>query len=302
MQLINSPVSSFDYNGSTFYVKRDELLHPEFSGNKARKLAYFLANPPAEITTLISYGGTQSNLMYSLSALAKLNNWEFRYYTKTLSQQAASKTEGNLIASLNNGMKLIELRDDYNPIVTKLRATNTQLVIHQGGAQIEAEFGIKQLAQEIIDWAQQNNLHNPLIFVASGTGATALFLQKHLPFKVCTTNCVGSPEYLQQQFQQLMAKSAELWRLPTILANHQYRFAALDLELYTTINAINCASGIDFDLVYDPVGWQILLENLSQLSQPILYLHCGGLLGNPTMQSRYQYYFRKHSRQVLFNS
>ena len=295
MQLLNSPVNSFEYAGTTIYVKRDDLLHPEFSGNKARKLAYFLEKPPTGIATLISYGGTQSNLMYSLSALAKLNHWQFRYYTKTLSRQAAKSRNGNLAASLNNGMELIELNSDYDRVTSALISTPHQLVIHQGGAQIEAEYGLQQLAQEIILWAQQNNFANPAIFVASGTGATALFLQKHLPFDVYTTNCVGSPDYLRQQFNELMSKSPKPWQLPLILANNDYRFATPNATLYRTINRIIETSQIEFDWVYDPVGWQILIDNLAQLPQPILYLHCGGLLGNATMQARYQYFFRQHN-------
>lgn len=297
MQLINSPVSSFEYAGTTFYVKRDDLLHPEFSGNKARKLAYFLENPPAEITSLISYGGTQSNLMYSLSALAKLNHWQFRYYTKTLSQQAAASSNGNLDASLKNGMELIQLHDDYERITSALTSTPKQLVIRQGGAQSEAESGLHQLAQEIILWAQQNNFANPAIFVASGTGATALLLQKHLPFNVYTTNCVGSPDYLRRQFNELMNQFPKPWRLPQILANNHYRFATPAAKLYATIQDIITTSQIEFDWVYDPVGWQILIDNLAQLPQPILYLHCGGLLGNPTMQARYQYFFRQSNQK-----
>ena len=81
MLINNSPVSQFQFNQRTIYVKRDDLLDPNFSGNKARKLAYFLTHPSADIDTLISYGGNQSNLMYSLSCLAKLKNWQFIYYT-----------------------------------------------------------------------------------------------------------------------------------------------------------------------------------------------------------------------------
>lgn len=296
MRLFNSPVDSFEFADTIFYVKRDDLLHPEFSGNKARKLAYFLENPPQEINTLVSYGGTQSNLMYSLSALAKLNRWQFHYYTKTLSRQAANSHNGNLAASLNNGMELVELNSDYERITSMLHSTSQQLVIPQGGAQIEAEYGLRQLAQEIISWARQNNFAHPAIFIASGTGASALFLQKHLPFSVYTTNCVGSPDYLTQQFHNLMDQFTQPWRLPQILTNTHYRFAKPNRQLYATIQQINQASRICFDLVYDPVGWQILLDNLEHLPKPILYLHCGGLLGNETMSKRYQYYFnRSHS-------
>ncbi len=37
MKIENSPVTQHDFNGTRFYLKRDDLLHPQFSGNKARK-------------------------------------------------------------------------------------------------------------------------------------------------------------------------------------------------------------------------------------------------------------------------
>ena len=76
MILNNSPISQFEYKNRTFFVKRDDLLDKNFNGNKARKLACYLEHDFQEIDTIISYGGNQSNLMYSLSCLAKLKNWQ----------------------------------------------------------------------------------------------------------------------------------------------------------------------------------------------------------------------------------
>lgn len=288
MRLINSPISQFDYKQHTFYVKRDDLLDPQFSGNKARKLAYYLENSLPHIDTLVSYGGSQSNLMYSLSCLAKLKQWNFIYYIKTLSTQAKSETSGNLTYSLQNGMQLIELKNDYNSFCDNLASTmkSNQLLIKQGGAQIEAEYGIQQLAHEIRAWAQQQNFQQLAIFIASGTGTSALYLQKHLPeFEVYTTNCVGSPEYLLKQFEALITTKQNK---PNILVNDTYRFATPYAELYKTITDIQNTSQIEFDMVYDPIAWNILLNHLNKISSPILYIHCGGTIGNTTMLKRYK--------------
>lgn len=289
MQLVNSPVSKFEYKNRIFYVKRDDLLSPEFSGNKARKLAYYLDKyDNLHITEIISYGGYQSNLMYSLSCLAKLKKWKFTYYTRKLAKSIDYQADGNLSASLANKMNLVEIEHDFNQFCQQLEINQpeNQLLIKQGGAQIEAEYGIAQLAQEIKSWATEQKITNPAIFLASGTGVSALYLQKNLPeFTVYTTNCVGSTEYLQQQFIVL---EPTLPIYPTILTN-KFRFANPDVELLTTWQNIRNASSIDFDLIYDPVGWKVLLDNLPQIKSPILYIHCGGLLGNNTMLQRYNY-------------
>lgn len=291
MLINNSPVSQFQFNQRTIYVKRDDLLDPNFSGNKARKLAYFLTQPSADIDTLISYGGNQSNLMYSLSCLAKLKNWQFIYYTNQISSQAQLNSAGNLAASLANGMQIIATKTKLNLLAQDL-ATNlasNQLLIQQGGAQSEAEFGIQQLAAEIRQWAAQQNFAQLAIFLPSGTGTSAFYLQKQLrEFTVYTTNCVGSPEYLEQQFQQL-DPHAKIY--PTILPNLNYRFATPHQELFTAYQQLSDSSQIEFDLVYDPIGWKILSNNLAQISSPLLYIHCGGLIGNSSMLKRYQYAF-----------
>lgn len=293
MLLINSPTSHFQLNQRTIYVKRDDLLDPSFSGNKARKLAYFLANPNPKINTLISYGGNQSNLMYSLSCLAKLNNWQFIYYTRQISDQAKFNSNGNLAASLANGMQIISVNRSLDQLSMQLTAnlSENQLLIHQGGAQSEAEFGIKQLAYEIRTWAIQQKLPALAIFLPSGTGTSALYLQKCLPeFKVYTTNCVGTPEYLMEQFKNLDQNSTIY---PIILPNLNYRFADPELELFNLHQQIEQISKIEFDLIYDTVGWKILLQYIEEIKSPLLYIHCGGLIGNPSMLKRYQYNFPK---------
>lgn len=291
MLINNSPVSQFQFNQRTIYVKRDDLLDPNFSGNKARKLAYFLTQPSSDIDTLISYGGNQSNLMYSLSCLAKLKNWQFIYYTNQISSQAQLNAAGNLAASLANGMQITPTKTKLNLLAQDL-ATNlasNQLLIQQGGAQSEAEFGIQQLAAEIRQWAAQQNFAQLAIFLPSGTGTSAFYLQKQLrEFTVYTTNCVGTPEYLEQQFQQLDSH-AKIY--PTILPNLNYRFATPYQELFTAYQQLSDSSQIEFDLVYDPIGWKILSNNLAQISTPLLYIHCGGLIGNSSMLKRYQYAF-----------
>ena len=290
MQLKNSPVTSFMFNNHLFYVKRDDLLDLQFNGNKARKLAFYLEHDFPHIDTLISYGGDQSNLMYSLSALAKLKNWHFKYYTRKLSALAKASQNGNLSASLKNNMKLYEVEKDFKQFCQNLpqKQTANELLITQGGYGADAEYGLQILAQEIRNWAQSHALDKLNIFVASGTGTSAFYLQQHLPeFKIYTSNCVGSPDYLTQQFTNLSKSPTD--KLPLILTNSRFKFASPEPLLWQTWQQICFTSSIEFDLVYDPVGWHILLENLDQLIGPILYLHCGGTQGNITMLGRYNY-------------
>lgn len=288
MNFINSPIDFFEYQGRTLFVKRDDLLNQQFNGNKARKLFYYLNNDFPEIDTLISYGGNQSNLMYSLSCLAQLKSWSFTYYTPKVSTQALNMDEGNLSMSLKNGMNLVPIEKHFNAFAQNLinDVVSNQLLISQGASQQQAEEGIKQLADEINAWASNKGFSRLAIIIPSGTGTSAAYLQKNLPeHNVYTTNCIGNTEFFNLQIQNLVADK----QFPKLLVNKKFRFATPNQELFTTITKISQASNIEFDLIYDPVMWHLLLENLDQIPEPILYIHCGGINGNSTMLKRYKY-------------
>ncbi|MBD3793309.1 MAG: 1-aminocyclopropane-1-carboxylate deaminase/D-cysteine desulfhydrase, partial [Campylobacterales bacterium] len=50
----NSPIEKIDFQNHPIYIKRDDLLHPEFSGNKARKFYYYLYHAFPHIKKVVS--------------------------------------------------------------------------------------------------------------------------------------------------------------------------------------------------------------------------------------------------------
>ena len=104
--ILNSPTQLITFNNQNFYIKRDDLLHPDFTGNKARKFYYFFKNDFPNIKKVISHGSNQSNAMYSLSVLCKLKGREFEYYTNHLPSFLKENPQGNYNYALKNGMNL----------------------------------------------------------------------------------------------------------------------------------------------------------------------------------------------------
>ncbi|OYY54700.1 MAG: 1-aminocyclopropane-1-carboxylate deaminase, partial [Sulfurovum sp. 28-43-6] len=47
-------------------------------------------------------------------------------------------------------------------------------------------------------------------------------------------------------------------------------------------------TGVVFDLLYDPLGWRVVLKHPELFSKPLLYIHQGGVLGNESMLARYE--------------
>ena len=281
---VSSPIEEITFEGKPFFLKRDDLLDKDFSGNKARKFYYYLQHDFPSIHTLISYGSAQSNAMYSLSVLAKRKGWKFEYYVEHIASYLEENPHGNYLGALNNGMKLC-LGKPPSTLPKEV------LFIDEGGRGKEAEFGIKILAQEILAWQKENNVTKLNIFLPSGTGTTALFLQKNLQnIQVYTCPCVGNSDYLLEQF---LALESNKNLHPQILSlEKKHHFGKLYKENYVIWLKLQAETKVKFDLLYDPLGWRTLLHHLSHFKTPILYIHQGGLLGNESMLARYE---RKYS-------
>ncbi len=289
---IPTPTEEIIFNGGSFYLKRDDLIHPDFSGNKARKFHYYLSHNFPKVKKIVSYGSNQSNAMYSMSVLAKMKGWGFEYYVDHIPDYLRENPQGNYRRALENGMK-ISIGDGGCRIFE-----DEVLWIEEGGRQEEAEFGIRILAEEIVDWQEKEEIEKLNIFLPSGTGTTALYLQKSLlalsasrfVSKIFTTPCVGDSDYLRKQF--LMLEEDEKFH-PTILnLEKKYHFGKLYKDFYKIWLKLHQQTGVEFDLLYDPKGWMTVLAFPEIFSEPTLYIHQGGLIGNESMFPRYE---RKYS-------
>lgn len=281
MNYTNSPIHEVVFNKQKYFIKRDDLLNSDFSGNKARKFYYYLINDFPDIKKVVSHGSSQSNAMYSLSVLCKLKNWQFDYYVDHTASFLKENPIGNYKYAIKNGMNIIEgnLPDFFDKEI---------LFINEGGALVQASHGIEVLANEIKLWVNQNNIKDIKVFLPSGTGTTALFLQKYLPFEVLTCPCVGNEEYLKKQFEVLEKKNHPL----ILKTNKKYHFGKLYKEFYEIHNNLLTQTNIEFDLLYDSLGW-ICFENyvkqLKEANTTFLYIHQGGIIGNESMYDRYKH-------------
>ena len=227
-KLDGSPVNCVSFRGKDYFIKRDDLLDSAFSGNKARKLRYYLDKGFPAVKKIISYGSAQSNTLYALSELAKLRRWSLDFYVDHIPGFLKDCPAGNYLAALNNGANIINLSkvDFYSKSTDSflsvadyiqeiiLSKESHSIFIPEGGHSELAEYGLKQLADEITCWAQENNFLNIKVVLPSGTGTAALFLQKNLNFEVLTCPCVGDADYLKQQFLELSENKSDH---PTII-------------------------------------------------------------------------------------
>jgi len=279
--MLPTPVSTVFIDGREFLIKRDDLIDPYLSGNKYRKLYTLLQTPSDAIDKVISYGGTQSNAMLSIAKVCHDKGWRFEYYSKPLSKIQKEAPKGNYPKALELGMKHIEIDHAlYKDVIASLtlQLEDRSVIVHQGGAIKGAKEGIEQLAKEI----KSQNPSTKKLATPSGTGTTALFLALALPeYEVYTTPCVGDMAYLKEQMMAL----ADIPKNLTILKpEKKYPFGKPKRELFELWRDIKVQTDIEFDLLYAPLMWKMLLE---QTDDKICYIHSGGVMGNESMLERY---------------
>jgi len=314
------------FRGRMVHLLRDDLfqLSEGVRGNKARKFSGLKFEGKK---CLVSYGGIQSNSMYALSCFSRKANKSFVYYTKgpipafLKSNSVNRSTISNFNAALSNGMRVIELdNDNYQRIVDQVAAVQVPvegipesmhfydreevLWVPQGGACVEAEMGCHALASTITDYVsdqqtrQTRSSKNWVIAMASGTGTTALFTHRALQqlsgvhtIKVAAVPCVGSESYLSKQMEGLDSVSGRFNTFPTILQDDRTRVFAKPYQEHIQLwNELRLELGVNFDLVYSPRAWEVLLSSdfWSSSNTEIIYYCCGGDEGNDSQLARYK--------------
>lgn len=271
------------------YIKRDDLLHPFINGNKARKFKTLLEDN-LKTKAIISYGGNQSNAMLTLSYIAKLKGYDFIYVTPPPSKILEQSPEGNFALAAQNGVQFEFYKPAKEPLnvnMLKCRAleiskAHNGFFIPQGGVCEISKTGIYELALEL--QKDIKNLKNPAIFYVSGSGASAGYLSEFLPC-VFTTPAAGDTAYLKQIFSDMKISSS-----PILLdIKQKIPFAKPDIRLWEIYQEW-LKIGIEFDLIYDCLGWLCLKESLKDFNtRDIVFIHSGGLSGNPTQIKRYEH-------------
>ena len=278
-----SVVQTIRLNGRQYFLKRDDLLSP-ISGNKARKLEGLIGDDLGKVRQLVSYGGAQSNAMLALAQLAHLLKIRFDYYTRPVPKWLEASPNGNLQAALSYGMHWKISETGQPPAVLKQADDAGIRLIPQGIAMPGAAIGIKRLADEILQFCELQQIDDLAIVLPSGTGATALYLQQYLTHTVYTVPCIGDASTLKQLFKQLEPEAS---RYPTILdAEKRYRFGEPHPALLAMYQQLLAETEVEFELLYDAKTWLVLKE--WACDKPILYLHNGGVSGNPSMLARYR--------------
>ncbi|MGL4632858.1 MAG: pyridoxal-phosphate dependent enzyme, partial [Leadbetterella sp.] len=127
--------SLFDQRRVAVLIKREDLIHPEISGNKFRKLKYALLEAKQlGKTRLVTFGGAYSNHVLALASAGNMFGFETQAYIR--GEELNSSSNATLFRANELGMKLhFVTRNEYqykNKLVENL--DDQSYIISEGGS------------------------------------------------------------------------------------------------------------------------------------------------------------------------
>ncbi|AWW00893.1 1-aminocyclopropane-1-carboxylate deaminase [Arcticibacterium luteifluviistationis] len=178
LEKLSSPV--FDKKGLEIWVKRDDLCHPEVSGNKFRKLKFnLLKAKELKKETLISFGGAYSNHIYALAAAAQL--FDFKSEAIIRGQELNENSSPTLTFASQKGMKMhFVTRSDYRDkaALSSNFSDESKFFIPEGGSNQYALPGCAEIIDEVLTEITPTHF-----CLAAGTGGTAAGVLSNKNFK-----------------------------------------------------------------------------------------------------------------------
>jgi len=172
-QIINTPCQEIrdpllEKRGLSLLIKRDDLIHPQVSGNKWRKLKYnFLDAREKSHNRILTFGGAYSNHLYALAAAGK----EYGFKTVGLVRgEQHLPLNATLQFATECGMDLHYIsRSDYrhkDAVLEKMRSSIGDFYyVPEGGSNTMGVKGVAEMVKEI-DGEYQ------VICLPVGTGGT----------------------------------------------------------------------------------------------------------------------------------
>lgn len=268
--------------GIQLWIKREDLLHPEVSGNKFRKLKYnLLQAKDANESRILTYGGAFSNHIAATAAAGKIFGFETIGVIRGEElKDLKSKWSPTLKYAHSCGMKFHFIsREEYRnkdseENIEKLKSRFGEFFrLPEGGTNENAIRGCEEILTE-------KDARFDYICVSVGTGGTLAGLinssisnQKLLGFPALKT------DYLQDEIKKLTNKTN--WEL--ILNFHFGGYAKVNQYLIAFMNDFSKKYGIILDPVYTGklvFGiFELIKQGYFPSESKILAIHTGGLQG-----------------------
>ena len=290
-------IADFTQRGITLYVKRDDLIHAEVSGNKWRKLKF---NAESCLTKkkkgILTFGGAYSNhLLATASACSSLG---LESIGIVRGEELNENSNGTLKNCAGLGMRLIfvsrakyELRHEKAFIEAKGIEFPNFLILPEGGANYLGMIGCQELISEI-------KIEFDAIFVAQGTATTSCGVAMGLNAnqEIHVVPALKGYQSIDEMDRLLIESGIdEEWRnqiLDKVIVHSDYHFGGYGRythELLLFIKEFNEKHGLKLDPIYTGKTMFALVAKLKEEvynNKTVVFIHTGGLQGVSSIEEK----------------
>ena len=281
-------LSTFTNQDLKLSILREDLIHPEISGNKFRKLKYnLLEAKKLGFNQLLTFGGAFSNHIAATAAAGKLHGFKTIGLIRGEELKDKIDTNSTLRFAKNCGMELHFIsREAYREKNNSLFIEDLKnkfpstYVVPEGGTNDLAINGCKEI---LFDQCDEFN------FIASaiGTGGKiAGLIEASKPHQ----HLLGFPslkgDFLQKEVENLTKK-----RNFTIFNEYHFGgYGKVNEELINFVNYFKKTTQIQLDPIYTGKMvfgvLQLIKNHYFSDSSKILMIHTGGLQGIEGMNEK----------------
>lgn len=280
-----------DHFSVKLYLKREDKLHPEVSGNKWRKLKYNLMEARKRgHHTLLTFGGAYSNHIFAVAAAGA----ELGFKTiGVIRGEEATSLNHTLTFSAQKGMVLhfvsrevFQLRSTYHLQKELANKYGDFYLIPEGGCNSLGVKGCMEIVEDI-------GIHYDYLCTSCGTGSTLAGLisaQEGAGKLIGFSALKGAGNGLKKDISGFIAETSfENWDI-----NEDYNFGGYAKHTQELIDFIN-GFRKKFNIPLDPVYTGKMMYGIYDMIQKrhivagstIIALHTGGLQGIVGFNERY---------------
>lgn len=282
----------------TLFVKRDDLIHNEISGNKWRKLKLNIEQAQHKgHHTLLTFGGAHSNHIAATAAAANLFGMKS---IGIIRGEDADLNNPTLKTAAERGMELHAVsRTDYKTLQEwdshdRLKDLYGHFYpIPQGGANYYGIQGCQEIISEL-DFTPDR------IFVATATATTLSGMAianagKSEIYGISVLKGGGFllkelEKNLSEMYQDIETERFISEKIHILLPYHFGGYAKVNDELIRFMQDFNRETGIKLDPVYTAKTAYAMTELAGKLNylkpEKWLLIHTGGLQGIPAMEAK----------------
>jgi len=282
------------------FVKRDDLIDTEVSGNKWRKLKYNVEQALAnKNSSIVTFGGAFSNHLVATAAACKLIG--IRCVGIVRGEELNSNSNETLKRCTQYGMELkfvsrseYALRNDSLYLKDIHLEFENSFVVPEGGANFYGMIGCQDIIKEI----EQDFDH---VFIAQGTTTTSCGVLMALSEKtklhvVPVLKGFDSLSEMRNLLNYTLFDeelTEELLNRVTVHSNaHFGGYGKYDLELLDFIKQFYHENNIKLDPIYTGKVMFELIKNIKEnklSNSKVLFIHTGGLQGIEGVEKKQGY-------------